>query len=158
MSTDTPPAIEQVRPTRTPEFEARLAKRYRAERNFRLLGLGAVAFSVSVLIFLLGNMLLNGIGGFQRAELAVTVDFRESGLSGDAVSLSAPGAVQSLEMQGLPDVVAFSAEQQLGADGAAQISDDGWRDVAAALTRDPALISQSETFHLPATSDLAAGL
>ncbi|AOL94728.1 phosphate ABC transporter permease PstA [Porphyrobacter sp. LM 6] len=158
MSAATPPAAQQVRPTRTPEFEARLAKRYRGERNFRLLGLSAVAFSVAVLVFLLGNMLINGIGGFQRAELAVTIDFRESGLSGDAVSLTAPGAAQKLEMQGLPEIVAFAAEQQLGAEAAAQVSDEGWRDVAAALASDPALISHSATFDLPASSDLAAAL
>ncbi|PKP89091.1 MAG: phosphate ABC transporter, permease protein PstA, partial [Alphaproteobacteria bacterium HGW-Alphaproteobacteria-15] len=66
---------DSSRPTRTRTFEKRLAKRYRDERNFRLLGLAAVGFSVAVLVFLLGNMLVNGIGGFQRAELAVTIDF-----------------------------------------------------------------------------------
>jgi phosphate transport system permease protein len=151
-------AAASERPTRTPAFEARLAKRYRAERNFRRLGFAAVAFSLSVLVFLLGNMLSNGIGGFQRAELAVTIDFPESGITGDATSLTAPSAVQTLEMQGLPDVVEFYAEQQLGADAAAEISGDGWRDVAAALTADPSLIERSETFELPTTSALAAGL
>jgi hypothetical protein len=87
-------------PTRTPAFEKRLAQRYRAERNFRLLGLSAVVFSVAVLVFLLGNMLINGIGGFQRAELTVTINFPESGVTGDAVSLTAPSASQTLEMQG----------------------------------------------------------
>ncbi|MBI1403758.1 MAG: phosphate ABC transporter permease PstA [Porphyrobacter sp.] len=149
---------EAMGPTRTPAFEKRLAKRYRAERNFRLMGLGAVAFSVAVLVFLLGTMLLNGIGGFQRAELAVTIDFPASGISGDAVSLTAPSAVQTLEMQGLPQVVSFFAEKQLGADAAAQLSSDAWRDVAKALADDPGLIGRSETFHLPASSDLAAGL
>ncbi|MDC8753173.1 phosphate ABC transporter permease PstA [Erythrobacter sp. sf7] len=145
-------------PTRTPAFEKRLAKRYRAERNFRLMGLSAVAFSVAVLVFLLGNMLVNGIGGFQRAELTVTIDFPESGVTGDAVSLTAPSATQTLEMQGLSEVVAFYAEEQLGADAAAELSPDAWRDVAAALANDPSLINRSETFDLPASSGLAAGL
>jgi phosphate transport system permease protein len=149
---------ESVRPTRTSAFEQRLAKRYRAERNFRLVGLGAVAFSVAVLVFLLGNMLINGIGGFQRAELTITVNFPESGIVGDAVSLTAPSATQTLEMQGLPDVVAFYAEAQLGAAAAAELSEDGWRDVAAALANDPTLIERSATFDLPASSALAAGL
>lgn len=147
-----------VRPTRTPAFEQRLARRYRSERNFRLLGLVAVAFSLAVLVLLLGNMLANGIGGFQRAELTVTIDFPESGISGDAVSLTAPSATQTLEMQGLPDVVAFYAEAQLGAEAAAQLPDDGWRDVARALADDPSLIERRETFELPASSALAAGL
>ena len=145
-------------PTRTPAFEARLARRYRAERNFRRVGLGAVAFSVAVLVFLLATMLMNGIAGFQRAELEVTIDFAASGVKGDATSLAAPSAVQTLEMQGLPDVVTFFAEQQLGTEAAAQISEEAWRDVAAALVADPALVNGSRVFHLPTTSALAGAL
>lgn len=145
-------------PTRTPAFEARLAKRYRAERNFRRVGLSAVVFSVAVLIFLLGNMLVNGIAGFQRTEMAVTIDFPASGVRGDATSLTAPTAAQTLEMQGLPDVVEFFAEEQLGRDAAAEIAPDAWRDVAAALAADPTLIGRSQTFNLPTSSSLAAGL
>ncbi len=151
-------AAEAERPTRTPAFEKRMAKRYRDERNFRLLGLAAVSFSVGVLVFLLGNMLINGIGGFQRAELTVTINFPESGVTGDAVSLTAPSASQTLEMQGLPDVVAFYAEQQLGPDATAELSNDGWRDVAAALADDPTLIERTQTFELAASSALAAGM
>ncbi|MDJ0641756.1 MAG: phosphate ABC transporter permease PstA [Erythrobacter sp.] len=145
-------------PTRTDEFAQRLKKRYRAERNFRLLGQSAIVFSVAVLVFLLGNMLINGIGGFQRAELAVPVDFPESGITGDEISLTAPSAIQTLEMQGMPGIVQRFAEQALGEEGAAQLSDDAWRDVASALTADPSLMERSQTFHLPASSDLAAGL
>jgi phosphate transport system permease protein len=152
------PARRPLAPTRTPEFEKRLAKRYRKERNFKLMGQGAILFSVAVLVFLLGNMLANGIGGFQRAELAVPIDFPESGITGDEVSLTAPSAVQTLEMQGLPDVVEFYAEEALGPEGAQQLSRDAWRDVAAALRADPSLITRSETFNLPASSDLSSGL
>ena len=160
-STALPPVMdtaESVRPTRTAAFEQRLAKRYRAERNFRLLGLSAVAFSVAVLVFLLGNMLINGIGGFQRAELAVAINFPESGVTGDAVSLTARSSMQTLEMQGLPDVIEFYAEEQLGAAAAAEISPDGWRDVAAALADDPTLIERGATFELPASSALASAM
>ena len=158
MSDIVNPAAAPLGPTRTPEFEKRLAQRYRAERNFRRLGLSAVVFSVAVLVFLLGNMLINGVAGFQRAELTFTVDFAESGVSGDATSLTAPSAVQTLEMQGLPEIVQFYGEQTLGADGAEQLSPDAWRDVAAALSADPAMITRKQTFALPATSALAAGL
>lgn len=158
MSSSVLPHAAPLGPTRTPAFEARLAKRYRAERNFRLLGLSAVVFSVAVLVFLLGNMLVNGIGGFQRAELSVTINFPESGVTGDDVSLTAPSAIQTLEMQGLPEVVTFYAEQNIGEDGAAQLSPYAWRDVAAALTEDPTMIGRTETFTLPASSALAAGL
>lgn len=145
-------------PTRTDAFAKRLKQRYTAERRFRALGMGAIVFSVSVLVFLLGNMLINGIGGFQRAEVEVTIDFPASGLSGDAASLSAPSAIQMLEMQGLDQIVAFYAEKQLGADGAAEVSRDAWRDVAAELQADPTLIGRTEAFNLAASSNLAAGL
>jgi len=153
-------AVDTTRPTRTPEFEKRLAKRYRSERNFKLMGQGAIVFSVAVLVFLLGNMLSNGIGGFQRAELTVPFNFAESGLVGDEVSLSAPSAVQILEMQGMDEVVHRYAEDALGIEGAEQLSDQAWRDVAAALTSNPALIEQNEpvTFNLAASPDLASGL
>jgi phosphate transport system permease protein len=151
-------APAELGPTRTAAFEKRLAQRYRAERNFRLLGLSAVAFALGVLALLLGNMLINGISGFQRAELAVMIDFPESGVTGDEVSLTAPTAGQTLEMQGLPDVVKFYAEEQLGADAAAEISVEAWRDVASALAADPSLIERKATFDMPVSSALAYGL
>ncbi|MEM7700947.1 MAG: phosphate ABC transporter permease PstA [Pseudomonadota bacterium] len=152
--------IDLSRPTRTPEFEKRLAKRYRSERNFKLMGQGAILFSVAVLVFLLGNMLMNGIGGFQRAELTVPISFAESGIVGDEVSLTAPSAVQILEMQGMDEVVHRYAEEALGTEGAEQLSDQAWRDVAAALSDNPALIERVEpvAFNLAASSDLASGL
>ena len=160
MTSPASPAGEaaSIRPTRTPAFEARLAKRYRAERNFRLMGLGAVIFSVAVLVFLLGSMLINGIAGFQRAEMPVTINFAEAGVEGDAVSLAAPTALQTLEMGGLPDVVQFYAAAQLGEDAARELSPDAWRDVAAALIADPALITGKRTFQLAASSNLATGM
>ena len=48
---------------------ARIRKRYAAERNFRLLGLGAVVFSALVLAFLLISMTSAGVNGFRRAEV-----------------------------------------------------------------------------------------
>lgn len=145
-------------PTRTPEFEKRLAQRYRAERNFKLLGLGAVAFSMAVLVLLLGNMLINGIAGLQRTEMAVTIDFPASGITGDEVSLRALSAMNTLEMQGLPSIVTYNAEEQLGAEASAQLTVDAWRDIAAALADDPTLLNRSATFDLPVSSALAAGL
>ncbi len=148
---------DSVLPTRSPAFEARLKKRYAAERRFKYAGMAAVIFSVFVLIFLLGNMTINGIGGFQRAELAVPMNLADAGLSGDESTLSQPRAVQSLEMQGLPSVVDFYAEEALGKEGAAQISATAWREIAAQIIDDPSLLRQEKVFWLPATADLAAG-
>jgi len=147
---------EQILPTRTAAFEARLRKRYAAEKRFKALGLGAILFSVAVLAFLLVTMTMNGIGGFQRTELAVPIDFTNAGIAGDANSLSQPSAMQTLEAQGLPAVVQFYAGEALGDDGAAQVSPDAWRVVADAIIADPGLLQRKATMHLPATADLAA--
>ncbi|UVI38754.1 phosphate ABC transporter permease PstA [Qipengyuania spongiae] len=145
-------------PTRTEAFEKRLKKRYASERRFRWMGLGAIIFSIVVLLFLLGNMSINGFAGFQRAELQVPIDFREAGLSGDPAVLSQPGAVQSLEAQGLPQVVEFYAGEALGEEAAEQLDPQAWREVADAVTADPAILRGETTFWLPASAGLASGL
>ncbi|MEO9463143.1 MAG: phosphate ABC transporter permease PstA [Marinomonas sp.] len=139
-------------------FQQRLKKRYAAERRFKYTGLAAILFSVAVLVFLLGNMSINGIAGFQRAEVEVSMNLSESGLSGDANSLAADGALQSLELQGLPDIVAFYAEQELGKSDTRIITDQAWRDVAEEVIASPELIQQTHVFSLPATPAMASAL
>ena len=155
---DTAAPANDGQPTRTAAFEKRLKQRYAQERRFKLFGLFAILVSITILFVLLGNMTMNGIGGFQRAELQVPVDFSSSGLAGDEATLSEPSAVQMLEMQGLPQIVAFAAEQNLGEAGADQLSEHAWRQVAEAVREDPLLIQRNQTFWLPASGDLARGL
>ena len=106
--------MSELAPTRTPAFEARLRKRYAAERRFRLAGLGAILFSIAVLVFLLVSMTVNGIGGFQRATLKVPVDFTSVALTVPRGLPDQAAAVRALETQGISDLVRFSAEQALG--------------------------------------------
>ena len=148
---------EQIAPTRTARFEARLAKRYAAEKRFRTMGLAAIVFSIAVLVYLLGTMTLNGIGGFQRAEVSVPIDFTQAGISADPAVMGTSEATQSLEAQGLPQVVDYFADQALGEEGAAEIGGQAWRDVAAAIAADPGIVERQETFWLPASANLASG-
>lgn len=149
---------ERTPPTRTAAFEAHLKKRYMAERRFKLAGIVAIMFSLVVLAFLLVTMTLNGIGGFQRAELTVPIEFAEAGIAGDPAVLSQPGGMQNLEAQGLPSVVEFFAERELGEEGAAQLGSGAWREVGQAIIDDPSLLSTTVAFDLPASSDLAAAV
>ncbi len=149
---------ERIPPTRTPVFEERLKKRYASERRFKLAGIAAIMFSIAVLAFLLVTMTLNGIGGFQRAELTVPIDFTQAGIAGDPAVLSQPGGMQSLEAQDLPSVVEFFAEQELGPQGAAQLGSGAWREVGQAIIDDPSLLNTTATFDLPASPNLAAAL
>jgi len=150
--------MNAVLPTRTAAFEARLKKRYAAERRFKALGLGAILFSVAVLALLLGSMMLNGIGGFKRAELTVTIDFGASGIVVDPSVLAQANAVQTLEALELPDIVALAARNSLGEDGAAQLNSQAWREAAQAIVADPTNLSREVTLDLAATEDLARAL
>lgn len=144
-------------PTRTAAFEARLQKRYAAERRFRAIGLGAIAFSIAVLLFLLATMTFNGIGGFQRVEMDVPIDFTEAGIAADPTAMAQPDAINTLQAQGLPEVVAFFASKELGDEAAAEIGPDAWRDVAAAIIEDPTILRETVEFSLPASAKLASG-
>ena len=144
--------------TRTAAFEARLKKRYSAERRFKFAGLFAVLFSVSVLAFLLVAMAMDGIGGFQRAELRVPVDFSSASLSVNTAEGNSATVVRALETQGLPQIVAYSAEQALGAEAAEQLNSEAWRTVAEAVAADPDKASGVQNFWLPASEDLATAL
>jgi len=148
---------ERIAPTRTASFEARLQKRYAAERRFKAVGLGAILFSIAVLLFLLATMTLNGIGGFQRVEMDVPIDFTQAGIAADPTMMAQPGAANSLQAQGLPEVVSFFASQSLGDEAAAEIGPDAWRDVADAIIANPSILRETVTFSLPTSADLASG-
>ncbi|HBK14483.1 MAG TPA: phosphate ABC transporter permease PtsA [Erythrobacter sp.] len=148
---------ERIAPTRTPEFEARLKKRYASEKRFRALGLGAIVFWIAVLVFLLGTMTFNGIGGFQRVEMKVPIDFTQAGIAASPDTMAQPGALASLEAQGLRDVVQYFAEEELGEAAAEELGAQAWRDVATAIIADPAVLQRSESFWLPASANLASG-
>ena len=145
-------------PTRTPAFEQRLKKRYAAERRFRLAGLGAIVLSIAVLLFLLVTMTINGIGGFQRAQLAVPVDFSEVGLSLSPGLQDRNAAIRSLEGQGIADVVRFNVERAYGEQAAAQINSEAWRQVAAEVADNPQLLNGQAEFGLPISDRLATAL
>jgi phosphate transport system permease protein len=148
---------DMIAPTRTDDFARRLKKRYAAERRFKLAGLSAILISVAVLIFLLGSMTLSGLGGFQRAELQVEIDFADSGISANEETLAQRDALQMLEAQGLRDVVDFYAELSVGAEGAGELNSEAWREVADAIITEPEILRETKSFALPASADLAAG-
>ena len=142
----------------SPAVAARIRKRYAAERRFRWIGLGAVAFSALVLAFLLFTMTSAGIDGFRRAEVQVPLDLSPTKLPVDPGVLAQPDAAAQLEAARLPEAVSAAATQALGADGAAQIDSAAWREIARQIVADPTLLGSRMTIALPTTGDLASGL
>ena len=142
----------------SPAVAARIRKRYAAERNFRLLGLGAVVFSALVLAFLLVSMTSAGVNGFRRAEVRFPLDLTASQFPIDARLVAQADAMAQLEAAGLPTLVTDAAASALGADGAAQIDSSAWREVAGRIADDPSLLGTKIAVSLPVTGDLASGL
>ena len=64
-------------PNRRRRFDnsALTRKRYRAERNFRLLGLASVLAAAAILLLLLGTIVANGIGAFRQHYVSLDVHF-----------------------------------------------------------------------------------
>src|SRR5690606_7903773 len=147
---------EAVSPTRTAAFEARMKKRYAAERRFKAAGFTAVVFSVAVLAILLVTMTINGIGGFQRVTVKVPVNFGNVSLAVPEGMTQTGAIVRSLQDQGLPDLVEYSAQRELGEEAATYVNPDAWRLVAEVAVDDPAVLSGTRTFNLPVTNRMAA--
>ncbi len=139
-------------------MQTRIARRYAAERRFRLIGLGAVLLSGAFLAFLLFVMVGNGARGFTYTNVAVPIDFASTPLTVDAARLNAPDADQLIANAGLADIVAFAAEEALGDDGDELISENAWKEVRSAIKADPELLDGKAEFELPASSsvDMAA--
>ncbi len=64
-------------------FQARLRRRYRAERRFRLYGLGAIIFAGVMLAVLLGSILHNGYTAFWQSRFEVEVFFNPESIAQD---------------------------------------------------------------------------
>jgi phosphate transport system permease protein len=132
----------------------RIARRYAAERRFRLLGLGAVLLSAAFLAFLLVSMMGNGLRGFTRTEIALKVDFPASPLMLD------PRAVtdEALNRANLPIVTGDLARKALGPDAEDWLSPSAWITLRNAIKADPSILTRTETVPLPAATaiDLAA--
>ena len=146
-------------PPRTPtdwsgeRMQRRIARRYRAERRFRLLGLAAIALSAAFLLVLLGSMLTRGIGGFTETRIALPLDLAAAKLAVDPARLKGRGADLALADAGLEEAVdaaANAAWPTLG--GAALLSDGAWLRVRGAVEADPTLLVRRATVEVPVAS------
>jgi len=98
------PAPRIAAPTdwRGEAMRRRIARRYAAERRFRLMGLAAVLLSAGFLAFLLVTMVGNGARGFTRTQIALPIDFQRSAILIDPALLTGGNAEQALAGANLP--------------------------------------------------------
>ena len=140
---------------KTDAMQKRIRARYAKERRFRMWGLAAVVGSASFLAFLLITMLWQGIGGFQRAEIALPIDFKAAALEVTPEQLRGKGADLALASAGLNDVVANAAVAAFGPDGADYISESAWVTVRDELKARPELLQGRASIDVPASSPIA---
>ena len=135
-------------------MQARVRRRYAAERRFRLMGLAAVSLSVIFLAFLLVTMAWKGLGGFTRTEVALTVDFPRSDLILDPAALRGAEAQQAVADAGLDGILAQAAVANYGEGADELFGAAGVRALGRQLIADPDLLGSKAKLWLPASSDV----
>ncbi|MHB9878382.1 phosphate ABC transporter permease PstA [Pacificimonas sp. ICDLI1SI03] len=127
---------------RSAQMQARIRKRYAKERRFRFLGLGALVFAAGFLLFLLTTIVSDGIGGFQRAEVPLDIEYSATTLGLDPAQMSGDGADYAINRADFRSLVNAAAEAQLGT--SEMISEGAWLDVRDRLRDDPSLLGSRE--------------
>ena len=134
--------------------DARLRKRYAAERRFRLAGLFAVGLSAAFLAFLLFTMAWKGLSGFAQYQAAVPVDFARSDVMLDPAALRGADAGDLVAGANLESVLAASATAAYGEQATEMFGTAAVRSLGRQLIADPDLLSRRETLWLPVGSEL----
>ena len=134
--------------------DARLRKRYAAERRFRLAGLFAVGLSAAFLAFLLFTMAWKGLSGFTQYQAAVPVDFARSDVMLDPAALRGADAGDLVAGANLESVLAASAIAAYGEQATEMFGTAAVRSLGRQLIADPDLLSRRETLWLPVGSEL----
>jgi phosphate transport system permease protein len=149
-------APQALAPTdwKDPAMLKRIRRRYRAERRFKLWGLGAVLLSAGFLAFLLISMVTNGVSGFSRTELRLEVDLRPAAITLNADRLAGPNAEEALAAVDFEAVMRNAAEAQYGPRGARLFSPAGRLVIRDAVHRDPGLLAGPVTLWLPADTGI----
>jgi phosphate transport system permease protein len=135
-----------------PDMQSRIRRRYRSERIFRYLGLGALSLAAAFLAFLLYTIASAGLTGFQRTDIKLTVAFDPTTMNVDAATARGPGgraALQAIDYQAL---LADAVTRSLGsAEGV--VSEGAWLRLRDVLMENPGLIGNRADIWVPATSD-----
>lgn len=136
----------------TPAMRARIAARYRKERNFRRLGAGALVIAASFLAFLLFTIVRDGWSGFLRTEARLEVQYDAATLGVDPARVAGPGGAALLARADYQALL-LKAADQLGP-ASDQLSDAAWLELRAALVANPALLGQRASVWVPVRSPI----
>jgi phosphate transport system permease protein len=151
--TDRSTAPAAVTPTAwaSPQMQARIRRRYRQERLFKLTGMGALALAAGFLVFLMASIVSSGWTSFLQAEVSVPVVLDPARLGVTAAEAKAdPALLRRANFQG---VLADSVAKAHG-DEVEIVSDGAWLALRKAVEADPGLIGRTVPMWVIATSNL----
>ncbi|WP_374387780.1 phosphate ABC transporter permease PstA [Sandaracinobacter sp.] len=151
--TDRSTAPAAVTPTAwaSPQMQARIRRRYRQERLFKLTGMGALALAAGFLVFLMASIVSSGWTSFLQAEVSVPVVLDPARLGVTAAQAKAnPALLRRANFQG---VLADSVAKAHG-DEVEIVSDGAWLALRKAVEADPGLIGRTVPMWVIATSNL----
>jgi phosphate transport system permease protein len=135
-------------------MQKRIARRYAAERRFKVMGFLAVALSTVFLAFLLFTMMGQGVRGFQRTEIAVDFDFPALTSGTTAAAISGPNAGAALNSMDVPGIVELAVAQQYGDISEGLLTSGAAGNVRQMLMDNPGLVTSKQQLWLPVDSRL----
>lgn len=134
------------RATNSERIKAGLAKRYRAEKRFRLYGISAIAAAVSFLAIMLVVIGIRGGGAFQQTHVLLTVTFEEEFINDNDWQ----GIVKTSLRESFPSVTARRDKKTLYK----LMSSGAGFDLQDMYMKNPELLGQTRTVWLPASDDI----
>ena len=130
---------------------AGLAKRYAAEKRFRLMGMGAILISLGLLAMLFTSIVSKGAGGFERTEILVPIYYDDSKLDRDDLSHANYKSLISTGMRSLfPTVEKHRDKRKLSH----LVSNGAPNMLQQRVIDNPDLIGTTEELWLPADDDV----
>jgi len=135
-------------------MQKRIARRYAAERRFKVMGFLAVALSTVFLAFLLFTMMGQGLRGFQRTEIAVDFDFPALTSGTTAAAISGANADAALNSMDVPGIVELAVAQQYGDISEGLLTSGAAGNVRQMLMDNPGLVTSKQQLWLPVDSRL----
>lgn len=96
--------LKQPTDWNSPEMRARLKKRYRKERHFRLMGLGALVFAILCLLTLVVSIFSTGMSAFKETRITLDINMENTDWQNNLDNLDYAALIRSSLQAKFPDV------------------------------------------------------
>jgi len=131
--------------------ERGLAKRYKREKHFKLLGLSAIVFSLLFLVFLFSSIFLNGYKAFYQTAVQIDVFFDPAILDvKDPAAANYPALIKKSMRTVFPDVKKRKDKKKLYG----LVSSGASFSLRDMVLKNPAIIGETQAVWLLADDDL----